>query len=110
MNTVYEKVRSAEEVNFWHEVERRRNHFFWVAFTWPFVGIALALLYGKALPEKLEFLAMYLALGTWFAFWVWVLRRLTNMNCFNCRKQAFKHAYFFMRHAKCANCGAAYER
>jgi hypothetical protein len=90
---------------FWDEVRRRRNHFFFVWLGWLLAGPALFLLYFSILPSRFESAAPFLALGTWMAFWYYIMRRLTSMKCFACGNNAFVHPFFFMRHAKCASCG-----
>ena len=90
---------------FWDEVRKRRNHFFWAWAGWLVAGPALYLGYAGILPERADAAAPFLALGTWFAFWIYIQHRLTSIRCFACGGKAIVHAMFFMRHAKCASCG-----
>lgn len=102
--------RFADAPQFWREARRRRNHFFLVAFGWLLAGMPLVLLYAAILPvSEGSMVPGIAALATWMALWWWVNKRLTDMRCFRCGKQAFSNAYFFMRHAKCKNCEVAYE-
>lgn len=95
----------ADSLVFWAEVRRRRNHFFLVWVGWLVAGPALYLMYSRILPARIEPAAAFLALGTWMAFWSYIMRRLTSMKCFACGQYAIAHPFFFMRHAKCASCG-----
>jgi hypothetical protein len=90
---------------FWDQVRRRRNHFFFVWVGWLVAGPVLFLTYSSILPASLESAALFLALGTWMAFWYYIMRRLTTMKCFACGNTCIAHPFFFMRHAKCASCG-----
>jgi hypothetical protein len=106
MNTPLESSTDASQ--FWAEAKRRRNHFFLTWIGWLPAAAVLIPLYMWLLPDTpgWQNFAMFMALATWFAFWYWVARRLSLMRCYNCGKQAFSTPYFFMRHAKCQNCGA----
>jgi hypothetical protein len=94
-----------DSLAFWEEVRRRRNHFFLVWVGWLVAGPALYLFYSGILPERADAAAPFLALGTWFAFWIYIQYRLTSLKCFACGGKAIGHAMFFMRHAKCISCG-----
>lgn len=91
---------------FWHEVQRRRNAFFLVWVGWLVVGFPLWGFYSWIFGATDSMVAGVAALLTWGAFWKWTELRLTRMPCFRCGQAAFSHPYFFMRHAKCKNCGA----
>lgn len=96
---------------FWEEVRKRRNHCFLAAASWLVLGLPLVLLYSTMLPAATPSIVPgTAALVTWCAFSWWVGNRLAAIRCFRCGKQAFAHALFFMRHARCKNCGVAYER
>jgi len=90
---------------FWYEVRRRRNHFFLVWVGWLVAGPLLYFLYSGILPSRLESVAPFLALGTWMAFWYYIMRRLTSMKCFACGNRGIAHPFFFMQHAQCVSCG-----
>jgi hypothetical protein len=90
---------------FWEEVRRRRNHFFLVWVGWLVAAPILFWLFSSILPGRYDTAAPFLTLGTWFAFWVYIQRRLTSMKCFSCGGKAIGHAMFFMRHVKCISCG-----
>ena len=91
---------------FWSEVRRRKNQFFLAAPSWLVIGPVLFLLYSAVLPNDL--LSGYGAIFTWMGLMWWLQRRLTDLRCFHCGQQAFSHAFFFMRHARCKHCGTAY--
>jgi hypothetical protein len=93
---------------FWEETRRRRNHFYLTWVGWLVVGFPLLFIYSWILPTDNPQIPMLAALGTWGIFWWWVGHRLTQLKCFNCGEQAFTHPYFFMKHAKCRNCGVRY--
>ena len=62
---------------------------------------------GWALMFAIPWLIVFLV--SWVALMWWLQRRLTDMKCFRCGRQAFAHGFFFMRHGKCQSCGVAYE-
>ena len=100
-----------ESSQFWEEVRRRRNHCFLAAASWLVLGLPLVLLYSAVLPASTpKVIPVTAALATWAALSWWVGNRLAALRCIRCRKQAFTHALFFMRDAKCKSCGVAYER
>ena len=111
MSPRFEQERSAAEVDFWNEVRKRRNHCFWWAAMWPVLAIPLVLLYSSVLPDSIPTIVPGMAaLLTWGAFSYWLGERFARLKCFSCGKQAFTHALFFMKHARCKNCGIEYER
>ena len=87
---------------FWTEVRKRKNQFFLAAPSWLVIGPALL----AVLPTNL--LSGYVVIFTWMGLMWWLQERVTELRCFHCGKQAFGNAFFFMRHAKCRNCGIAY--
>ena len=93
-------------VEFWSEVRKRRNLFFLAAPAWLVIAPVLFTVYSAFLPT-FELPALG-ALVSWMALMWWLQRRLTDMKCFRCGRQAFAHGFFLMRHAKCRSCGAAY--
>ena len=98
----------ADPAAFWSEVRRRRDVFFLALIGWLPAGVVIMLLSTWLLPNTSAWLnvAGFLAVFGWGAFSFWVGRRVTLMRCYRCGAQAFSHAYFFMRDAKCQNCGA----
>jgi hypothetical protein len=92
-------------LEFWNEVERRRNHFFLVWAGWLVAGPILLWLFYSILPVQVDAVVPYLALGIWGSFWLYITHRLTSMKCYSCGNKAFAHPLFFMRDAKCLTCG-----
>ena len=90
----------------WSEVRKRRNQFFLGALSWLLIGPALMQLYSVVLPTFL--LPAFGAIFSWMGLMWWLRKRVTDLRCFHCDQQAFSHAFFFMRHAKCEHCGAAF--
>jgi|SRR5687767_7654815 len=97
-----------DPAEFWSEVRRRRDHFFLAVIGWLPAGVVIMLLATWLLPNRSGWqgAAGFLAIFGWGAFSFWVGRKLTLMRCYRCGAQAFSHGYFFMRDAKCQNCGA----
>ena len=97
---------SLDAAEFWSEVRRRRNWFFLAGPSWLVLGPLLAYVYSVVLrTDSWRFDA---ALVSWMALMWWLQKRVTDLLCYRCGRRAFVHAFFFMRHAKCGNCGATY--
>ena len=96
-----------EELEFWWDVERRRNVFYYVWAGWLLAGFPLVWIYEYLIKSDDPMTAMSAALYTWGAIWLWTAFRLTSMKCLKCGKKAFSHPFFFMKHAKCKKCGFA---
>ena len=94
-----------DEFDFWTEVENRRNLHFYIWVGWLAAGFPLFFFYLWIFGEGSEMLAAVAALLTWGVVWFRATRRLAEMKCVRCNKQAFPHPYFFMKDAKCAGCG-----
>jgi len=94
-----------EEFDFWTEVENRRNVFFYIWVGWLAAGFPLFFLFDFLFGEGNEGFAVTAALATWGAVWFRAGRRLAEISCLRCEKRAFPNPYFFMKDAKCANCG-----
>ena len=99
-----------EAQELWAEARRRRNHFFLTWVGWLVVGLPLWGFYSLILPSDNPIVSGTTALFTWGALWWWVALRLKKPKCFRCGQTAFPHPCFFMRHAKCANCGVSYAK
>lgn len=87
------------------EVKRRRNLFFAAAPSWFVITPTFIICGTMVLPF---FVAGLLALATWMVLMHKLQKRVVDLKCFNCNRQAFDHAFFFMCHAKCKACGTAY--
>jgi len=98
---------AVEKFDFWCEVERRRNVFYYVWAGWLIAGFPLTWLYELIIGSDDPMVAMSAALYTWFAIWMWTLFRLTRIRCIRCDKTAISHPFFFMKRAKCKSCGFA---
>ena len=94
-----------EEFDFWTEVEKRRNVFFYTWLGWLVAGFPLFFLFDFLFGDGNESFAATAALATWAAVWWKAGRRLATMPCARCSKQAFPHPYFFMKDAQCVSCG-----
>ena len=90
---------------FWKLVQRRRNHFYFVWMGWLVAAPILIALYSRIPIIGQSSYITFLALGTWGAFWFYIYSRLLNLLCYKCGEKAISHAMFFMKHAKCKNCG-----
>lgn len=91
--------------NFWREAGVRRNLFFAVWVGWLVASPCLIWFYSAIFPGLDFIVRAFAALATWGAVWIWTSLRIRQMKCFRCGQQAFSGPYFFMRHAKCRNCG-----
>ena len=96
----------SSNLEFWQEAERRRNLFFQTWVGWLLAGPILLMFYMWALRPADEMPAMMAALFTWGAYWYWTSYNLTRLRCPECGGKAFHNPFFFMRHARCASCGA----
>ena len=99
-----------EEEVFWGEVRRWRRYFFLTWIGWLVVGFPLWRFYALILPAENPMVAGTAALFTWAAFWQWVVWRLRSIRCYRCGAKAIAHPYFFMKDARCQNCGVAYRK
>jgi hypothetical protein len=95
----------ADEATFWKEVKLRRNIFFATWVGWLIAGPCLIWSYSHIFPSLDFQVRGFAALATWGAIWIWTSIRIKQLRCFKCGQQAFTTPYFFMRHAKCRNCG-----
>ena len=96
---------AADAVSFWNEVKTRRNIFFATWIAWPFAGPLLHSFYSLILPNALEMTRGIAALATWGPVFIWSGIRIKQLRCFRCGKPALSGPLFFMKHAKCRNCG-----
>ena len=94
---------------FWTQVRRRRNQFFWAWLGWlPFGVICTWFYYVIAKREP----PVYFGLGllvVWSIVWSRVGNRLIKLPCPRCGGAAMAHPYFFLQHAKCQHCDFAYK-
>jgi len=103
-----EAARTNDAAIFWAEVKRRHRLFFVIWVGWLVVGFPLWGLFALIFRADNPMVPGVAALLTWGAVWYWSMWHLTSMRCFHCGKRAFDHALFFLRHARCSNCGTPY--
>jgi hypothetical protein len=90
---------------FWNEAKTRRNLCFASWYGWLLAGPLLFWIYSQILPTSEDRAPGLMAEGTWIVFFLWAHARLRRLRCFRCGEQAFSHPLFFMKDAKCRNCG-----
>ena len=94
--------------DFWAQVRRRRNYFFAWWMGWPVASMDVAIGYERtASVEAPEWLMVGL-FAVWFGTWLLVQRRVAALQCPRCSQPAIRHPFFFMRNARCRNCGLSY--
>jgi len=96
---------ASDAAAFWKEAKTRRNLFFATWIGWLLAGPLLVGFYSLILPGASEMTRGTAALATWGPVFIWSGIRTTQLRCFRCGKQAFSGPMFFMKHAKCRNCG-----
>lgn len=90
---------------FLEETKRRRFHFFLAFVGWLIAGPIFGYLYSLILDLNNAVVA---SLATWLVLMLFLQYRIKQLKCYKCGKQAFKSALFFMKNAKCKNCGIKY--
>jgi hypothetical protein len=95
------------EREFWEEVRRRRNHVFlwWVGWL-PF-GL-IGMMTSEAIFGRFGAGTAWVLLFVWFVGWRMIEKRLKTLRCPRCGGLAIMHPFFFMKDAKCQECGLAF--
>lgn len=94
---------------FWKETKKRRNILFAVFFGWLVAGPILVTIYSLIFPGMPKNIIAISALLTWAVVILWAQIRFKQLRCFRCGEQAFSNPLFFMKDAKCRNCGVTLE-
>jgi hypothetical protein len=94
-----------DAAKFWKEARLRSNLFFAAWVGWLLAGPLLIGLYSLILPSSDDMTRGTAALVTWGAVFIWSHVRIRQLRCYRCGRQALSGPMFFMKHAKCRNCG-----
>jgi hypothetical protein len=93
------------KANFWNEAKKRRNQCFYSFLGWLIAGPILVTIYSYLFSGISKQIPPIAALLTWGSVIFWVQFRFRQLRCFRCGEQAFSSPIFFMKDAKCRNCG-----
>ena len=93
--------------SFWKDVRQKRNlHFIWW-LAWIPAAVSFLVVY-KLIFGSHPGNWIFAFLLAWYISWLFTSFRLASIRCSRCNEKAISHALFFMKHAKCKNCGYSY--
>jgi len=63
----------------------------------------------RAVFDDSSVLPSFTPLVIWGVPWIYIAFSFRKFKCPKCEERAFEHIMFFMKDAKCVNCGYSYE-